>query len=85
MAIIPIILTIDYSKNFTTMALLTIEHTAMFVVKSIHIQNNGQVMDLSILCDCKVANNNAYDICHTVYMYFHNLENVFSKNLFVYF
>jgi len=28
--------------------LLTIEHMAMFVVKAIHIQINGQVMDLSI-------------------------------------
>ena len=32
------ILTIDYSKNFATMQSLTIEHMAMFVVKSIHIQ-----------------------------------------------
>jgi len=33
-----LILTIDYSKNFTTMPLLTKEHIAMFVVKPIHIQ-----------------------------------------------
>jgi len=31
------ILTKDYSKKFTTNKLLTIEHMAMFVVKSIHI------------------------------------------------
>ena len=37
------ILTIDYSKNFTTMLLLTIEHMAMFVDKFIHIRINGQV------------------------------------------
>jgi len=36
---------IDYSKNFTKRPLQAIEHMAMFVVKSIHIQN-GQVMDL---------------------------------------
>jgi len=29
--------------------MLTIEHMAMFVVKSIHIQINGQVMDLFII------------------------------------
>ena len=44
----PFILTIVYSKNFTTSWLLTTEHMAMFVVKSIHIQIYGQVMDLSI-------------------------------------
>jgi len=43
------ILTIVYSKNLTTSYLLTIEHMAMFVVKSIHIQINGQVVDLSII------------------------------------
>jgi len=37
------ILTIDHSKNFTTIKLLIIEHIAMIVVKSIHIQINGQV------------------------------------------
>jgi len=42
------IFTIYYSKNFTTKYLLTMEHIAMFVVKSIHIQINGQFMDLSI-------------------------------------
>jgi len=31
------------SKNFTTMKLLTKEHMAIFVVKSIHIQIIGQV------------------------------------------
>jgi len=30
-------LTKDYSKNFTTMLLMTIEHMTMFVVKYIHI------------------------------------------------
>ena len=45
----PFILTIVYSKNLTTSWLLTIEHMAMFVVKSIHIQIYGQVMDLSIV------------------------------------
>jgi len=42
------ILTIDYSKNFTTVKLLTVtvEHMAMFVVKYIHIQINGHVMSL---------------------------------------
>ena len=30
--------------------MLTIEHMAMFVVKSIHIQIYGQVMDLSVAC-----------------------------------
>jgi len=44
----PFILTIVYSKKLTTSRLLTIEHMAMFVVKSIHIQFYGQVMDLSI-------------------------------------
>ena len=43
------ILTIVYSKNLTTSYLLTIEHMAMFVDKSIHIQINDQVMDLSIV------------------------------------
>jgi len=42
------ILTIVYRKNLTTSYLLTIEHMAMFVVKSIHIQIYGQFMDLSI-------------------------------------
>jgi len=42
------ILTRVYSKNFPTSYLRTIEHMAMFVVKSIHIQINSQVMDLSI-------------------------------------
>jgi len=37
------ILTIDYSKNFTTMKLLTIELMAMFVVRSILFQMNGQI------------------------------------------
>jgi len=37
------ILTIDYSsKNFTTISLLAIERMAIFVVKSIVIQMNGQ-------------------------------------------
>jgi len=44
------ILTIVYSKNLPTSYLRTIEHMAMFVVKSIHIQINSQVMDLSIHC-----------------------------------
>jgi len=35
------IITIDYSKNFTTRWLLTIGHMAMFVVKSIVIQIIG--------------------------------------------
>ena len=35
------ILTIDFSKNFTTNKVLTIGHMSMFVVKSIVIQNNG--------------------------------------------
>jgi len=35
------ILTIDYSKNFTTNKVLTIGHMSMFVVKFIVIQNNG--------------------------------------------
>jgi len=39
------ILTIYYSKIFTTMKLLTIEHMAMFLVKSIHIQIIGQVFE----------------------------------------
>ena len=43
-----LILTIVYSKNLPTSYLRTIEHMAMFVVKSIHIQINSQVMDLSI-------------------------------------
>jgi len=30
--------------------LLTIEHMAIFVVKSIHLQINDQVMDLTIKC-----------------------------------
>jgi len=45
----PLILKIGYSKNLTTSWLLTIEHMAMFVVKSIHIQIYGQVMDVSII------------------------------------
>jgi len=40
-------LPIDYSKNFITRSLQTIEHLAVFVVKSIHIQINGHVMALS--------------------------------------
>ena len=48
MAIIAFIFTIDYSKNVTTILLLTIEHMAMLVVKSIVIQIKGQVMDLSM-------------------------------------
>jgi len=43
------ILTIVYSKKLPTCYLRTIEHMAMFVVKSIHIQINSQVVDLSIL------------------------------------
>jgi len=43
------IFTIVYSKNLPTSYLRTIEHMAMFVVKSIHIQINSQVMDLSIV------------------------------------
>ena len=39
---------IDNGKTFLTMQLLTIEHMAMFVVKSLHILNNGHVMDLLI-------------------------------------
>jgi len=42
------VVTIDYSKNFTTILLPTIQHMAIFVVKSIHIHIHGQVMDLSI-------------------------------------
>ena len=34
--------TIDYSTDFTTMQLLTIEHMVMFVVMSIDVQINGQ-------------------------------------------
>jgi len=37
------ILTIDYSKNFTTNTVLTIGHMSMFVVKSVVIQINGLV------------------------------------------
>jgi len=37
------ILTIIFSKNFTTKLLLKMEHMPMFVVKSLHIQINGQV------------------------------------------
>ena len=37
------ILTIDYSKNFTTNKVLTIGNMSMFVVKSIVIQINGLV------------------------------------------
>jgi len=44
------ILTIVYSKNLPTSYLRTIEHMTMFVVKSIHIQINSQVLDLSIVC-----------------------------------
>ena len=40
------ILTKDYRQDFTSMYLLTIEHIAMFVVKSIHI--NRQVYGLPI-------------------------------------
>jgi len=43
------ILTIVYSKNLPTSYLRTIEHMTIFVVKSIHIQINSQVMDLSIV------------------------------------
>jgi len=35
--------------NFTTVKLLTIEHMAICVVKSINIQIIGQVFDLSIM------------------------------------
>ena len=43
-----LILTIDYSKNFTTNKVLTIEHMSMFVVKSIVIKSMVWRMDLSI-------------------------------------
>jgi len=43
-----IMLTIDYNTNFTTMLWQTIEHMAVFVVRSIRMQIIGQVMDLSI-------------------------------------
>ena len=36
------VITIDYRKNFTTKQLLTIEHMAMLVIKSIRIQIDGQ-------------------------------------------
>jgi len=39
----PYVLTIYYSKNLTTVQMLIIEHMAMFVVKSIHIQMNIMV------------------------------------------
>jgi len=39
------ILTIDYSKNFTTRLLLTIELMVLIVVKSIVIPINGQVYE----------------------------------------
>jgi len=45
-----LIFTIVYSKNLPTSYLRTIEHMTIFVVKSIHIQINSQVMDLSISC-----------------------------------
>ena len=35
-------LTVDYSKNFTTILFLTTGHMVMFVVKSIVILINGQ-------------------------------------------
>ena len=41
-------LTIDYSKNFTTILLLTIDEMSMFVINTFHIQITSQVMDLSI-------------------------------------
>jgi len=47
----PFSLTIEYSKNFTTRWLLTIEHVAMFVVKSIAIQINGHVYEsINLIC-----------------------------------
>jgi len=36
-----LILTLAYSKNFTTIESLTIRHMAMFVVESINIQINS--------------------------------------------
>jgi len=42
LAIITIILPVDYNKNFTT-SFLTIWHMSTFMVKSIVIQVNGRV------------------------------------------
>jgi len=42
LAIINIILPVDYNKNFTT-SFLTIGHMSMSMVKSIVIQKNGRV------------------------------------------
>ena len=39
------ILTKDYNKNITTIKLLTISHMTMFVENSVHIQNNGPVIN----------------------------------------
>ena len=42
--------TIEYSKNSTTMWLLKIENMASFVVKYLHMQIIGHFMDLSRGC-----------------------------------
>ena len=42
----------DYSKNFTT-KMLTIEHMAMFVVKSFVIQINRHVYESINCCVCR--------------------------------
>jgi len=74
------ILTIDYSNNFTTNKVLTIEHMAMFVVKSIHIQINGQVMDLSIL----LAHNQVkiqIDFAHQNHFYYNIFKFMLVQNV----
>jgi len=55
------ILTIDYSKNFTTTSLPTIAHMVMLVVKFNHIQIYGQVMDLSNDWQLEVRNIHRLD------------------------
>jgi len=59
------ILTVDYSKNFTTMQSLTIEHMALFVVKSIYIQikwsGYGSVIIVLLLSLWVLTC--AYDLC----------------------
>ena len=67
------ILTIDFSKNSTKIKLLTIEHMAMFVVKSIVIQINGKVYGL-INNYCNYKNNSIYTIENN--MVTQNNENI---------
>ena len=56
------IFTKDYRQNFTTRWLLTTEHMAMFVVKSIVIQINSQVYRTIYVSSPQVSRQNIINI-----------------------